>query len=163
MNTAVFPSFLRPMHADETSKVDTLLRIAFEGPSEAELVTKLREAGEMAGEMVLPLGDDLIGYYALSRMVLPKEWLCLAPVAIRPDWQRKNHGKRMIGQLVAWAEGSGQSVVVLGQPDFYEHTGFSRERAAHLVTPYPNAYTMLAGGEGIPEAKLVYPKAFEEV
>ena len=40
MNTAVFPSFLRPMHADETSKVDTLLRIAFEGPSEAELVTK---------------------------------------------------------------------------------------------------------------------------
>ena len=73
MNTAVFPSFLRPMRADETSKVDTLLRIAFEGPSEAELVIKLREAGEMAGEMVLPLGDELIGYYALSRMVLPKE------------------------------------------------------------------------------------------
>jgi len=32
-----------------------------------------------------------------------------------------------------------------------------------LVTPYPNSYTMLAGGEGIPEAKLIYPKAFEGV
>lgn len=161
MHTPIFPSFLRPMKPDETVQVDALLRLAFNGPDEAELVGKLRRAGAMAGEMVLPLGEEIIGYYALSQMVAPKGWLCLAPVAIRPDWQRKNHGKRMVGQMVAWAEGAGKPVVVLGQPDFYERAGFSRAQAEKLVTPYPIEFTMLAGGEDTPAAKLVYPKAFD--
>lgn len=161
MSTAVFPSFLRPMKPADAAPVDALLRAAFGGSEEADLVAKLRKAGAMAGEMVLPLGDAPIGYYALSQMVAPKGWLCLAPVAIRPDWQRKNHGKRMIGQLVAWAEGAQQPVVVLGQPAFYERAGFSRAKAANLVTPYQAEFTLLAGHEGAPEATLVYPDAFD--
>jgi len=161
MTTPLFPSFVRPMKPDETAQVDAVLREAFGGPDEVELVGKLRKSGAMAGEMVLPLGEDIIGYYALSQMVAPKGWLCLAPVAIRPDWQGKNHGKRMIGQLVAWAEGAGQPVVVLGQPEFYERTGFSHARAAKLQSPYPVEHTLLAGVDSTPEAKLVYPKAFD--
>ncbi len=151
------------MRADEIAQVDALLRKAFDGPDEAELAVKLRRAGVMAGEMVLPLSDGVIGYYALSNMVEPKGWLCLAPVAIAPEWQGKNHGKRMIGQLVAWAESTKQPVVVLGQPKFYQSTGFSRAGAAKLQSPYPVKNTLLAGHEGTPEAKLTYPKAFGRV
>ncbi len=163
MNTdpPIFPSFLRPMRADETEQVDALLRGAFGGPKEAELVVKLRKSGVMAGEMVLPLGDGVIGYYALSKMVEPKGWLCLAPVAIAPEWQGKNHGKRMISQLVAWAESTKQPVVVLGQVAFYEAAGFSQAQASQLQSPYPVEHTMLAGHDGTPAAKLTYPKAFE--
>ena len=161
MNTPIFPSFTRPMRADETAQVDALLREAFGGPEEAELVVKLRKAGIMAGEMVLPLGDEVIGYYALSQMAAPKGWLCLAPVAIAPEWQCKNHGKRLISQLVAWAQSTKQPVVVLGQVAFYEAAGFSQAAASKLQSPYPIENTMLAGHAGTPEAQLVYPKAFD--
>ena len=161
MNTPIFPSFLRPMKPEEAAQVDALLRAAFGGSDEAELVAKLRHAGAMVGEMVLPLGEAVIGYYALSKMVAPQGWLCLAPVAIRPDWQGMNHGKRMIGQLVAWAEGAQKPVVVLGQPAFYARAGFSATKAANLVTPYPKDFTLLAGHDGAPAVELVYPKAFD--
>lgn len=160
-STAMFPSFARPMQAHEADQVDALLRAAFDGAEEAALVARLRKQGAIAGEVVLPLGDEVIGYYALAQMVAPKGWLCLAPVAIRPDWQRKKHGKRMIGQLVAWAEAAGPTLVVLGQPAFYEAAGFSSAAAQNLKTPYDAAFTLLAASaEGAPQETLVYPPAF---
>lgn len=164
MNTDIplFPSFARPMQAHEADQVEALLRKAFDGAQEAVLVTRLRQQGAIAGEVVLPLGDEIIGYYALSAMVQPEGWLCLAPVAIRPDWQGKKHGKRMIGQLVAWAEAAGQTLVVLGQPAFYEAAGFSSAAAQNLTTPYAAEFTLLAAsGESAPHETLIYPPAFQ--
>ena len=144
--------------------VDALLRLAFDGRAEALLVSKLRRAGVMAGEMVLPCQDKIVGYYALSQFIKPKGWLCLAPVAIHPDWQRQHHGQRMIGMLSEWARITGSYVVVLGQPEFYARGGFSLERAAKLSTPYPITQTLLAGpGADVPQETLIYPKAFESL
>ena len=113
--------------------------------------------------MVIPARDgSLVGYYALSAMKAPKHWLCLAPVAVHPDWQGQGHGRRMIGQLSAWAKASQQYVVVLGQVEFYERAGFDQSRAAELDGPYPQENTLLAGpGEDQPKAALVYPPAFK--
>ncbi|WP_299349244.1 GNAT family N-acetyltransferase, partial [uncultured Maritalea sp.] len=100
------------------------------------MVERLRKAGAIAGEMVLPAGGALAGYYALSYMVAPKGWLCLAPVAVAPDWQARGLGKRMMGQLAAWAEATRAEIVVLGRADLYESVGFSRAKAARFETPY---------------------------
>jgi putative acetyltransferase len=158
--SALFPSFTRPMKPDEIGQVDALLAQAFGGGEEVALVAKLRKSRAMAGEMVLPLGREVIGYYALAQMVAPKGWVCLAPVAVAPQWQRKKHGKRMIAQLVAWAGQTRQPVVVLGQPEFYERAGFVRADASRLSGPYPMENTLLAGIAETPEARLVYPQAF---
>ena len=116
----------------------------------------------MAGEMVAPRQDQVLGYYALSYFVRPKGWLCLAPVAIHPDAQRQRNGKRMIGLLSEWARISGTYVVVLGQPEFYTRGGFSLGRAARLSSPYPITQTLLAGpGDDVPEETLIYAPAFE--
>ena len=96
------PEFARDMKRGEEAQVDALLRAAFGGPEEAELVAKLRKARLIAGEQVMPMGGRIVGYYALSNMVKPKGWLCLAPVAIAPDVQRRGYGKRMIGMLTEW-------------------------------------------------------------
>ena len=153
--------FCREMRAGEEIAVADLLTAAFAGPDEARLVDQLRRDGAMAGEMVQPSGDSIIGYYALSAMRGPKGWLCLAPVAVHPDHQDEGHGRRMIGQLAEWARLSQQHVVVLGQVEFYERAGFSAARAARLTSPYPIENTLLAGpGSDAPEATLIYPKAF---
>ncbi|MEM7732904.1 MAG: GNAT family N-acetyltransferase, partial [Pseudomonadota bacterium] len=130
--------------------------------AEARLVQALRQSGDVAGEMVLPMGDEIIGYYALSAMRAPASWLALAPVAVHPGHQGRGHGRRMLGQLTSWAKAAGQWVVVLGEPAFYARSGFDLSRAERLTSPYPITHTLLAGpGDDVPELALQYPKAFE--
>lgn len=157
------PEFARDMKHGEEGQVDELLRAAFGGAAEAELVVKLRKGRLIAGEQVLPMGDRIIGYYALSHMLGPKGWLCLAPVAIAPDMQRRGYGKRMIGMLTEWSRITQTPIVVLGDPAFYERTGFTREAARHLVSPYLLDHTMVCGLTGAPAQTLVYAKAFDGV
>lgn len=154
--------FCRPLQRGEEAQVEALLHAGFGGEDEARLVTTLRRTGDMAGEMVMPLSEGgLAGYYALSRFRAPKGWLCLAPVVVHPDWQGQGHGRRMIGQLAAWAVAARQTIVVLGQVTFYERAGFSAARAAKLSGPWPTEHLLLAGpGEDVPEQELRYPAAF---
>jgi putative acetyltransferase len=158
------PDFVRDMRRGEEDAVDALLQAAFPGPEEAALVRQLRKNGNMAGESVLPCQGEVVGYFALSTMRAPKGWLCLAPVAIHPDWQSKGHGRRMMGMLTEWARISGSYVVVLGQVPFYERGGFSKARAARLTSPYPIKFTLLAGPDkDVPEKTLSYPAAFDDL
>lgn len=163
MDFSTAPQFTRDMHPGEEGAVDALLRTAFAGAAEADLVRKLRKSRVIAGESVMPMGDRIIGYYALSYMVKPKGWLCLAPVAIHPDMQRRGYGKRMIGMLTEWARLTGTPVVVLGEPAFYEKAGFDRALAQNLRSPYPVVQTMVAGVKAPPAAgtELIYPGAFD--
>lgn len=154
------PEFARDLERGEEMQVDDLLRAAFGGTEEVALVAKLRKARLIAGEQVMPMGGRIVGYYALSYLVKPRGWLCLAPVAIAPDVQRCGYGKRMIGMLTEWARLTQTPVVVLGAPAFYEKAGFSRESAAALTSPFPVDLTMVCGLAGAPEQELIYPPAF---
>ena len=159
-----FPDHAREMRRGEENAVDALLRAAFETGAEADLVRDLRKSGQIAGETVLPMGDRIVGYYALSKMVAPKKWLCLSPVAVAPDVQGRRYGTRMMGMLTEWARLSKSTVVVLGSVPFYERAGFSAARAAQLTTPYPISHTMLAGeGTNAPNETLVYPQPFSKL
>ncbi len=154
--------FHRELRKGEEAKVDRLLQRAFGGQDEVRLVHNLRKSKAMAGEMVVPVGDDIIGYYALSWIRAPKNWLCLAPVAVDPDWQGQGQGKRMMGLLSEWARLTGTYVVVLGEVAFYEKGGFSQSRAANLQSPFPIEYTLIAGpGNDAPSQELRYPAAFD--
>lgn len=156
------PSFAREMHRGEEDQVNQLLALAFSGNAEAKLVQKLRKSGKIAGESVLPMDDTIVGYYALSFMVKPKGWLCLAPVAVHPDLQGRGYGKRMLGMLTEWARLTKTPVVVLGPPDFYTAAGFSQANAAQLCSPYPIKNTLLAGTDKpAPPQDLIYPAAFD--
>ena len=172
------PDFSREMKSWEVEEVDALLRAAFKGEEEVELVHRLRQDGDMAVEFVKPWGRRIAGYAALSRMRQPEGWLCLAPVAVWPEFQRgatapagqdKRHwqiGRRLVSELVVAAKMREfekiPAIIVFGQPEFYEKCGFSRARAARLTTPYPLEFTMLAApGDDVPVETLIYPPAFD--
>lgn len=175
----------QPAQFDE---IDRLLRAAFGGPHEAELVRRLRANGEIWSEMVKPAQHRIAGYYALSRMIAPVGWACLAPVAVWPEFQNgalaKSNpskvassqwrvGSRMMQELQTAMETSTvsssnalfpEAIVVLGKPSFYERFGFSRNRARNLTTPYPIEYTMILGaGDDAPTQTLIYPSAFDDM
>ncbi len=176
------PDFGREMRAGEADEVDALLRAAFGGPEEAELVRALRAEGAMVVELVLHWTGRIGAYAAISRMVAPAGWGCLAPVAVRPEWQRgalwdgdrptghRGHwqlGTRLVRGLVEGLTaqrgrpGIPDTLVVLGEPAFYERCGFSQARAARLGSPYPASHMMVARpGDDVPEATLAYPVAF---
>lgn len=180
------PDFSRGMRPGEEDEVDALLRAAFPGPEEAGLVRDLRRANLMVAEMVTPWQDRVAAYAAVSRMVAPEGWLCLAPVAVWPDWQRGalgrnegdgqpnpyHFGTRLVSMLVmAFTQpaalstgGASPTLVVLGKPSFYARCGFSLDRAARLDGPYPIDHTLIVRpGDDIPKETLVYPPAFDGV
>ena len=149
---------------DFALKVDFLLRSAFGAADEADLVKQLRGDKDMAAEIVLEGREGLIGYAALSNMVSPKGWLCLAPVAVDPAVQGHGHGKTVLAMVLEWAKDRDVTVVVLGDPDFYGANGFSSDRAARLQTRYPIKYTLLVGpGDDAPQETLIYPSAFADL
>ncbi|MES2665809.1 MAG: N-acetyltransferase [Pseudomonadota bacterium] len=74
--------------------MDALLRAAFMGPQEAELVQRLRRDGLMFREEIKPWEGRIGAYAAISRMVAPQGWYCLGPVAILPEWQRGAAGRK---------------------------------------------------------------------
>ena len=177
------PDFIREMRPDEADEVDALLRAAFPGPEEAGLVRALRRDGAMVAEMVLPWADRIGSYAAISRMVAPRGWGALAPVAVRPEWQRGalfdggtgsgsiehwRFGTRLVRMIAGFLLAAGHesrfpdTIVVVGAPAFYERCGFSRARAARLNTRYPLSNMMIARpGDDTPEDTLVYPAAFD--
>jgi putative acetyltransferase len=81
------PDTLRGVTEAQFDEVDALLRDAFPTDDEARLVRQLRADGEMLYEFQKPWMGKIGGYFALSRMQAPEGWVCLAPMAVRPEWQ----------------------------------------------------------------------------
>ncbi len=153
---------MRAARAADHDAIDALLRAVFPGPEEARLVRALRAAGAIDMELVLPDDAGLAGYLALSRMNAPEGWLCLAPLAIAPEWQGRGLGQRLVKAALKLVAIKAQTVVVLGDPAFYARCGFSAARAARLTSPYPIDHTLISRpGDDRPETALRYPAAFD--
>ena len=156
------PSFTREARTSDHAAIDRLLVAAFGGAEEARLARELRRDKDLFREIVMPWGDEMAGYLAVSRFVSPEGWLCLAPVAVHPEWQREGRGQFMVQGLVDEIVGSlGRTMVVVGEGKFYRRCGFLATRAARLTSPYGTENTLLAAPEmSVPVETLVYPKAF---
>jgi putative acetyltransferase len=180
-------SAMRPEDVDE---VEALLLAAFPGPEEAKLVRNLRAVGAMVSERVMRWQGRIGAYSGISRLVRPKGWYALAPVAVLPEWQNGalgrgprgldhdyHFGTRIVQQTAMpyielphiicaelQPEDGKPTLVVLGKPSFYAQCGFSSVRAARLKAPYPVDHLLIARhGDDVPEETLVYPAAFDGV
>jgi putative acetyltransferase len=101
---------------------------------------------------------------AVSPFEVPGDWLCLAPLATAPEEQGRGVATALLRHVVAELMAEKRTVVVLGPPSLYARAGFSTERAARLVTPYPLGATSIARpGSDMPAVRLVYDPAFAGV
>ncbi len=153
---------IRPAVPEDHAAIDRLLRRAFGGSAEADLIGKLR-AQKGCREWVVGVPVP-IAHLAVSPFEAPSDWLCLAPLAVAPEEQGRGVATALLRHVAEVLAAEKQTVVVLGKPSLYARAGFSTERAARLVTPYPVAATLIARpGTDTPAVRLVYNRAFEGV
>lgn len=145
---------VRPETVSDHGAIRTVIANAFGTLEEARLVDDLRADGDLTLSLVAVEDQDICGHVALSRMRAPPSSLALAPLAVRPAWQRRGIGTRLVEGAIAAARHQGCGIVfVLGDPEFYGRFGFSRAAAAPFPSRYSGPHFMaIVLGTGSPKA-----------
>jgi putative acetyltransferase len=101
---------------------------AFETPAEAKLVDALRPAVKPLISLVaVHKKETVVGHILFTpvRVGAAGKAMALGPMAVRPDFQRKGIGSRLVRAGLDACRHRGHGVVfVLGHADFYPRFGF---------------------------------------
>ena len=116
--------------------------------AEAHLIAEL--AADLLSEasdpetvrLVAAEGDEIVGHLAFSPVHADGSTDCvgyiLAPLAVKPRWQRRGIGTKLVESGLAMLSAKGiQRFLVYGDPRYYGRFGFQAEAAARFVPPYP--------------------------
>lgn len=151
-------------------QVFELTRAAFGGDDEARLVERLRGDGLVRVSLVAIEDGEVVGHVLFTDLAVSVDGrrlraLCLAPLSVRPDYQRSGVGSMLVREGLRQAAQAGfEAVLVLGHPDYYPRFGFSAALAQKLAGPFSGEAFMalelaadaLRGRAGT----VVYPDAF---
>ncbi|HHL2558601.1 TPA: GNAT family N-acetyltransferase [Yersinia enterocolitica] len=123
--------------------IDALLRNAFKGNDEAELVQQLREDGLLTLGIVAT--DDeggVVGYAAFSPVEVggeDRQWVALAPLAVEEGLRRQGLAEKLVYEgLDSLNEFGYAAVVVLGDPAYYQRFGFVPAARHQLTCRWPD-------------------------
>ncbi len=124
------------------SSIRAVIRHAFDGNVEANLVEDLRASGDVLCEFVAASDIAIQGHILYSRAPIERDGqtikaAALAPVAVLPAFQKRGLGGQLIRAGNArCAELGCAAIIVLGHRDYYPRFGFSAARACSLEAPF---------------------------
>lgn len=159
---------VRAAVAGDAMAIDRVLRDAFGGADEAELVVELRARGEVSFEFVAECDGAVVGHVLASPLKPPygPAALGLAPLAVLPAYQVRGMGGALVRQLLAAAVAGGVPVVaLLGSPVYYARFGFRDARHFGCRSEFgdgPEFQVLVLDAARPPQAGLVrYATAFD--
>lgn len=134
---------IRPETSSDHAAVREVNILAFGSDGEARLVERLRADGLVIASLVAVDGGLVVGHILFSELPIETEGgtrvyaASLAPMAVRPEWQRRGIGSALVREGLEACRQKGKSIaVVLGHPQYYPRFGFSPDLAKRLQTPY---------------------------
>lgn len=135
---------IRDASPSDRDAVRAVVTAAFDRSAEADLVEALEAGGHVVASLVATLGDEPVAHILFTELSLdaPGEGrrvrgVALAPLAVRPDMQKRGLGAALIeAGLVACRARGAEAAVVLGHAGYYPRFGFSVQRAATLRAPW---------------------------
>lgn len=161
---------IRAEHEADAGRISRLLEEAFDGPSEARLVERLRRDGEIVLGLVAERRGEVAGHILFSRLsvVYPARTVAcaaLAPLAVRTGDRGQGIGAALVRRGLSVCRGIGlAAIVVLGEPGFYGRFGFASETARGLVAPFSGpelmALELMPGVLAAAGGRVVYASAF---
>jgi putative acetyltransferase len=161
---------IHPERPEDAAGIDALLRAAFPGAAEADLVRRLRTDGDLALSLVAVENDAVIGQVAFVPVTLDPDpgyrvW-GLAPLSVLPHRQGQGIGTALTNAgLDRAAEAGIGLVLVLGDQNYYGRFGFDTVLAEAIEVAWAGPY--FAGLTLIdvtpPRGTATYPAAFAEL
>ena len=168
---------IRPEREEDYPRITEINDRAFGQPGEGKLIERLRLTENFIPELSLVAEQEgaLAGHILFSRIVIVsgsarEPSIALAPMSVRPEWQKKGIGSQLVRDGLRRAKELGHgSVIVLGHPEYYPRFGFQPASRWDIRSPFeaPDAAFLaleldpgaLAGKSGVVE----YPPEFQEV
>ncbi|MBX9448917.1 MAG: N-acetyltransferase [Taibaiella sp.] len=150
--------------------------LAFGSEKEAKLVDLLRASKAFVPQLslVAALQDKIVGHILFSKINITdhhhneQESLALAPMAVRPEFQRRGIGAELIRNGLHHARVSGfTSVIVLGHELYYPKFGFTPAERWNISPPYDVPARFFMALELVPDGLtgvrglVRYPEAFD--
>jgi len=143
---------IRHEHPDDAAAVNEVNTAAFARADEAALVDRLRARATPYLGLVAVAGGEIVGHILFTPVTLhcyqaPYTIMALAPMAVRPAWQRRGVGSALVREGLAACRAAGHDVVVVvGHPAYYPRFGFVPARPAGLMSepPFPDEAFMVA-------------------
>ena len=166
---------IRFSNCSDYQAIAELNRLVFERDLEAQLVELIRDSDRYIPELelVAELDGAVVGHILFSYIDLVGEenllFLGLAPMSVRPEFQRRRIGSALVRVGLEAAEARGESmVIVLGHPQFYSRFGFEPSVSYGIESPFPVPEEVfmvlpLKNYQGRCRGKVVYPPAFNGV
>ena len=161
---------IRGRTAADDSAIRWLNDDAFGGTYESRLIEDLRAADLDAVELVAVENDDIVGHILFSVLATTIDQqavpaLALAPMAVRPDRQRRGIGSVLVRAGLSLArERDWRAVIVLGHKEYYPRFGFSAALARPLEAPFSGdafmALELEPGALRGEKGRVTYPPAF---
>jgi putative acetyltransferase len=161
---------IRGRTAADDAAIRRLNDDAFGGTFESRLVEELRAARLDAVELVAVEHDQIVGHILFSVLATTIDQqavptLALAPMAVRPDPQRRGIGSALVRAGLDLArERDWRAVIVLGHKGYYPRFGFSAALAHPLRAAFSgDAFMALELAPGALQGKqgrVTYPPAF---
>jgi putative acetyltransferase len=159
------PVCIRVEQPGDVPHIRDIAAHAFGQRAEADLIDRLRANGDALISLVAVADiGELVGHILFSRLRVDRgkgrilEAAALAPLAVRPEYQRQGFGSALVHAGIRACSARGLAgIVVLGHPRFYQRFGFSAAAARSLRAPFSGDAFMalelapgaLAGSPGI--------------
>jgi putative acetyltransferase len=123
---------IRDEAAGDAPAVHAVHQEAFGSPVEAGIVDALRTACDDRVSLVAEADGEIVGHILFTPAEIDGanesiRGYGLAPVAVRPAWQRRGVGSALIAEGIRRLREAGAPfVIVLGHPEYYPRFGFER-------------------------------------
>jgi putative acetyltransferase len=164
---------VRPEIPSDYEAVEELLRSAFGGSDESQLVQSLRASEDYVPDLALVAEENgkVVGHIVFSYVTLKGDEefrvLALAPMAVTPGLQKRGIGGALVEAGLERADDRGEPlVIVVGHPTYYPRFGFESARRYGIEPPsadFPDDAFMVRQLSGYSErhrGRVVYPPAF---
>jgi putative acetyltransferase len=169
---------IRQENKDDLQDIYEINTLAFRQENEAKLVELLRVSKTFVPELslVATIDNKIVGHILFTKIKIVDDnqnefdSLALAPMAIRPDIQKKGIGGQLIkAGLNKAKELNFKSVIVLGHKHYYPKFGFVPTNKWNIKSPFDvpmeafMGIELIEGGLKNVSGIVKYPKEFDTV